>query len=65
LLDLKALKRNAPYDRYPGVRNVETRSLPTLTHCFPRNFTFYVPHPIRSIRKKNEPVSGPLLRYEV
>jgi len=21
LLDLKALKRNAPYDRYPGLRN--------------------------------------------
>jgi hypothetical protein len=30
-------------------RIIETRSLPTLTHCFPRNFTFYVAHPIRSI----------------
>src|SRR6266567_6541866 len=30
----------------------ETRSLPTLTHCFPRNFTFYVSHPIRSIREQ-------------
>ena len=30
----------------------ETRSLPTLAHCFPRNFTFYVPHPIRSIREQ-------------
>jgi hypothetical protein len=32
--------------------SVETRSLPTLTHCFPRNFTFYVAHPIRSIREQ-------------
>ena len=31
--------------------NFETRSLPTLTHCFPRNFTFYVAHPMRSIRE--------------
>jgi len=36
--------------------------LPTLAHCFPRNFTLYVAHPIRSIREENEPVSGPLLR---
>jgi hypothetical protein len=34
------------------LRNIETRSLPTLTHCFPRNFTFYVAHPIRSIRTR-------------
>jgi len=34
------------------LRNVETRSLPTLTHCFPRNFTFYVSHPIRSIHEQ-------------
>jgi hypothetical protein len=32
--------------------SIETRSLPTLTHCFPRNFTFYVAHPIRSIREE-------------
>src|SRR6266487_6159691 len=32
--------------------NFETRSLPPLTHCFPRNFTFYVSHPIRSIREQ-------------
>jgi len=31
---------------------IETRSLPTLAHCFPRNFTFYVSHPIRSIREQ-------------
>ena len=30
-------------------RSIETRSLPTLTHCFPRNFTFYVARPSRSI----------------
>jgi hypothetical protein len=27
----------------------ETRSLPTLTRSYPRRFTFYVAHPIRSI----------------
>jgi hypothetical protein len=32
--------------------SIETRSLPTLTHCFPRNLTFYVAHPIRSIREQ-------------
>jgi hypothetical protein len=26
--------------------------LPTLTHCFLRSFTFYVAHPIRSIRER-------------
>jgi hypothetical protein len=42
-------------------QRVETRSLPTLTRSYPRRFTFYVAHPIRSIREQNEPVSGPLL----
>jgi hypothetical protein len=28
---------------------IETRSLPTLTHCFPRSFTSYVAHLIHSI----------------
>jgi len=28
---------------------IETRSLPALTHSYPRHFTFYVAHPIRSI----------------
>jgi hypothetical protein len=32
----------------PG-RSIETRSLPTLTRCSPRSFTFYVAPPIRSI----------------
>ena len=31
---------------------IETRSLPTLTHYFPRNFTFYVAHPVCSIREQ-------------
>ena len=39
------LRRSTP------VGSVETPSLPTLTHCFPRNFTFYVAHPIRSIHE--------------
>ena len=34
------------------VGSIEIRSLPTLAHCFPRNFTFYVAHPIRSIREQ-------------
>jgi hypothetical protein len=29
--------------------SIETRSLPTLTRSYPRHFTFYVAHPIRSI----------------
>jgi len=29
--------------------SIEIRSLPTLAHCFPRSFTFYVAHPARSI----------------
>ena len=29
-------------------RPVETRSLPTVAHSFPRSFTFYVAHPIHS-----------------
>ena len=29
---------------------IETRSLPTFTRSYPRRFTFYVAHPIRSIR---------------
>src|SRR2546429_8451534 len=28
---------------------IETHSLPTLAHCYPRSFTFYVAQPIRSI----------------
>lgn len=37
-----------PLQRERGwhTESIETRSLPTLTHCFPRNFTFYVAHPI-------------------
>jgi putative endonuclease len=31
-------------------RRFETRSFPTLPRCFPRSFTFYVAHPVRSIR---------------
>jgi hypothetical protein len=39
-------------DRTSNSERFETRSLPTLTHCFSRNFTFYVAHPIRSIRER-------------
>src|SRR5436190_22428184 len=31
----------------------ETRSLPALTRCYPRSFTFYVARPIRSIRNSD------------
>jgi type I restriction enzyme M protein len=37
-------------DLQAALAQVETRSLPTLTHCFPRSFTFYVAFPVRSIR---------------
>ncbi|MDB6146637.1 MAG: hypothetical protein JWO45_301, partial [Spartobacteria bacterium] len=35
--------------RFSAVR-FEIRSLPALTHCFPRSFTFYVALPVRSIQ---------------
>ena len=35
------------------VRRIEIRSLPALTHCFPRSFTFYVAHPVHSILRKH------------
>jgi hypothetical protein len=31
------------------ISSIETRSLPTLASCFPRNFAFYVADPISSI----------------
>ncbi len=31
------------------VKRIEIRSLPALTQCFSRSFTFYVAHPARSI----------------
>src|SRR5438445_11078078 len=31
--------------------SIEIRSLPTLAHCFPRSFTFYVAHPIHSLHQ--------------
>jgi hypothetical protein len=34
------------------VGSIETRSLPTLTRSYPRRFTFYVAHPIRSVREQ-------------
>jgi hypothetical protein len=48
--------RLGPFYVAHAIHSVETRSLPTLAHCFPRNFTFYVAHPIRSIHTT---VSGP------
>ena len=33
----------------------ETRSFPTLTRSYPRRFTFYVAHPIRSIQRFSFP----------
>jgi len=34
---------------------VETRSVPTLSRCYPRSFTFYVANPIRSILPLEQP----------
>jgi hypothetical protein len=39
--------------------------LPTLTHCFPSNFTFYVSYPIRSIREQFFDQIGGLLEGHV
>jgi hypothetical protein len=33
---------------------IETRSLPTLSRCYPCSFTFYVAHPISSIQRFND-----------
>ena len=62
-------------DRYPRgpaaagslvpIRSIVSRSLPLGSTATRRGFTGHVAHPIRSIRPENEPVSGPLLRYEV
>jgi len=41
-------------DLQAALAQVETRSLPTLTHCFPRSFAFYVAQPIRSIHRNCE-----------
>jgi hypothetical protein len=32
--------------------SIETRSPPVFARCFPRSFTFYVAHPVRSIREQ-------------
>jgi hypothetical protein len=37
----------------PWLQLFETRSLPTLADCFPRNFTFCVARPTRSIRSRH------------
>ena len=44
----------SPADPWNGKRErlpYKTRSLPTLTHCFPRSFTFYVAFPVSSIHR--------------
>lgn len=37
---------------------IEIRSLPTLTHCYPRNFTFYLADPISSIVSRSLPLGS-------
>jgi len=44
----------------PVTRPIETRSLPALTRCCPRSFTFYVAHPVRSIVSQLLPQFRPL-----
>ena len=46
--------RLGPFYVAHAIHSVETRSLPTLAHCFPRNFTFYVALPIRFIARAPE-----------
>ncbi|HZD94463.1 MAG TPA: hypothetical protein VE133_09425, partial [Candidatus Sulfotelmatobacter sp.] len=56
-----------------ALAEIETHSLPTLTHVLPPISTFRFAHlchgfparSVRSIREQNEPVSGPLLHYGV
>jgi hypothetical protein len=43
---------------------METRSLPALTHSYPRRFTFYVAHPIRSILPSTFRLLSFLVRFD-
>src|SRR5205814_7193009 len=42
-------ERREKFLKSGGRAAFETRSFPTLPRCFPRSFTFYVAHPVRSI----------------
>jgi hypothetical protein len=44
--------------------SIEIRSLPTLAHCFPRSFTFYVALPARSILSDQFPAEVRGLKYK-
>src|SRR5207244_5921656 len=48
-----AQHRCLPLQRF-NTLTIETRSLPTLARYYPRSFTFYVAHPIRSIQRFND-----------
>jgi hypothetical protein len=51
-LPIAALPSMSLFPKTPFARShgsIETRSLPTLTRCFPRSFTFYVAPPTHSI----------------
>src|SRR6478672_2808751 len=45
-----AQHRCLPLQRF-NASTFETRSLPTLARSYPRHFTFYVAHPIRSVQR--------------
>ncbi len=57
--------RLGPFYVAHPIRSIETRSRPRLLAATRHGFTFYVADPVSSIREQNEPVSGPLLHYEV
>src|SRR5437762_8746578 len=45
---IQGTQTNAKFGRVDCLRQFETRSLPALSRSYPRHFTFYVAHPIRS-----------------
>src|SRR5204863_6357375 len=45
---IQGTQTNTKFGRVDCLRQFETRSLPALSRSYPRHFTFYVAHPIRS-----------------
>jgi len=51
----RVVTRKIDFGFTPAMPRFETRSLPALTRSYPRHFTFYVAHPIRSIETRSLP----------
>ena len=49
---IQGTQTNTKFGHIAGLPQFETRSLPALSRSYPRHFTFYVAHPIRSIQRR-------------